>query len=64
MTLTVLSNGDTFIARNQKREIALLDITKAVDVFMEELHRSVGPAPRILTDLRTTEIRIASDQCN
>jgi signal transduction histidine kinase/CheY-like chemotaxis protein len=49
-------------SRTQKLDIAPIDITEAVDGFVELLRRSVGPGFRIQTDLRTEGLRIESDR--
>jgi len=49
-------------SKTQKLEITPIDITEAVEGFLEMLQRSVGPALRIRTDLRTEGVRIESDR--
>ncbi|MFK4562905.1 hybrid sensor histidine kinase/response regulator [Bradyrhizobium ottawaense] len=49
-------------SRTQKLEIAPIDISKAVDGFVDMLRRSIGPTIQIRTDLKTDGLRVEGDQ--
>ena len=49
-------------SRTQKLQMATIDVTRAVSGFLDMLQRSIGPAVRIRTDLRTDGIYVEGDQ--